>query len=94
MPFLQANIKRDPDGYADEFKLQVKGLVYHLLLLLPVVATYESCCLLVSNVDHCWIPQFRHYKASLEIFNLKPSKESREFAELVHFIAQVGSLST
>ncbi|CAL8470003.1 g9545 [Coccomyxa elongata] len=51
---LQANIKRDPDGYADEFKLQ-----------------------------------FRHYKASLEIFNLKPSKESREFAELVHFIAQV-----
>lgn len=35
--------------------------------------------------------QFRHYKASLEIFTLKPSKESREFAELVHFIAQAGS---
>ncbi|EIE25800.1 SDA1-domain-containing protein [Coccomyxa subellipsoidea C-169] len=51
---LQANIKRDPDGYADEFKLQ-----------------------------------FRHYKASLDIFNLKPSKESREFADLVHFVAQV-----
>ena len=32
--------------------------------------------------------QLRHYRACLDIFNMKPSKESREFAELVGFIAQ------
>jgi hypothetical protein len=33
--------------------------------------------------------QYQHYKACLDIFNLKPSQESREFAELVSFVAQV-----
>ncbi|KAL0045199.1 hypothetical protein WJX82_000420 [Trebouxia sp. C0006] len=33
--------------------------------------------------------QWRHYKACLDIFNLKPSKDSKEFADLVTFIAQV-----
>lgn len=34
--------------------------------------------------------QWRHYKACLDLFLLKPSQESAEFAELVTFIAQVG----
>jgi hypothetical protein len=29
-----------------------------------------------------------HYKACLDLFNLNPSKESREFADLVNFVAQ------
>ena len=33
--------------------------------------------------------QWRHFKACLDIFNLKPSKDSKEFADLVAFIAQV-----
>lgn len=33
--------------------------------------------------------QYRHYKACLEIFKLKPTGDSKEFAELVSFIAQV-----
>ncbi|KAL3143573.1 hypothetical protein ABBQ38_002370 [Trebouxia sp. C0009 RCD-2024] len=33
--------------------------------------------------------QWRHYKACLDIFNLKPSKDSKDFADLVTFIAQV-----
>ncbi|PNH07174.1 Protein transport protein Sec31A [Tetrabaena socialis] len=48
-----SNIKKDPDGYKDEFMLQ-----------------------------------YRHYQALLEIFKLRPSKESREFGDLVLFMAQ------
>ena len=33
--------------------------------------------------------QLRHYKASLSLHNLLPGHQSREFAELVHFVAQV-----
>ena len=33
--------------------------------------------------------QYRHYKACLDIFNLHPSKDSREFADLIGFVAQV-----
>ncbi len=33
--------------------------------------------------------QWRHYKACLQLFLLKPSQDSQEFAELVTFIAQV-----
>ena len=36
--------------------------------------------------------QFRHYHACLDIFKMKPSKESREFSELVGFIAQACAL--
>ena len=32
--------------------------------------------------------QLRHYHACLEIFKMKPSKESREFSELVGFVSQ------
>eukprot|EP00882_Tetradesmus_deserticola_P021636 GHRQ01023421.1.p2 GENE.GHRQ01023421.1~~GHRQ01023421.1.p2 ORF type:complete len:426 (+),score=238.19 GHRQ01023421.1:262-1539(+) len=51
---LQANIKRDPDGYKDEFALQ-----------------------------------YRHYKACLQLSQLKPSQDSKEFADCITFIAQV-----
>ncbi|KAG2501935.1 hypothetical protein HYH03_000433 [Edaphochlamys debaryana] len=51
---LQSNIKKDPDGYKDEFMLQ-----------------------------------YRHYQAMLDIFKLRPSKDSKEFGELVLFMAQV-----
>ncbi|GIM11976.1 hypothetical protein Vretimale_15407, partial [Volvox reticuliferus] len=51
---LQGNIKKDPDGYKDEFMLQ-----------------------------------YRHYQALLEIFKMRPSKESKEFGDLVMFMAQV-----
>lgn len=37
------------------------------------------------------ILQYRHYKACLEIFKLSPSKESREFSDLVGFVAQVSA---
>ncbi|EFJ52836.1 hypothetical protein VOLCADRAFT_55520, partial [Volvox carteri f. nagariensis] len=50
----QSNIKKDPDGYKDEFMLQ-----------------------------------YRHYQALLDIFKLRPSKESKEFGDLVMFMAQV-----
>lgn len=33
--------------------------------------------------------QFRHYKAALAVFSLKPSEEYQDFAELAAFIAQV-----
>ncbi|GLC55364.1 hypothetical protein PLESTB_000976900 [Pleodorina starrii] len=33
--------------------------------------------------------QYRHYQALLEIFKLRPSKESKEFGDLVMFMAQV-----
>ena len=33
--------------------------------------------------------QFRHYKAALAVFSLKPSEESQDFADLASFIAQV-----
>lgn len=51
---LQGNIKRDPEGYAEEFEVQL-----------------------------------RRYRASLEIFSLAPAQQSREFASLVTFLAQV-----
>lgn len=35
--------------------------------------------------------QYRHYQACLNIFRLKPSEESREFAELITFVAQVSA---
>ena len=33
--------------------------------------------------------QYRHYEALRDIFRLKPSKESKEFGDLVMFVAQV-----
>lgn len=36
------------------------------------------------------LTQYRHYKACLNLFQLNPSKESREFADLVKFLAQAG----
>jgi len=51
---LQGNIKKDPDGYKDEFQLQLQ-----------------------------------HYEALLDVFKLKPSRESKEFGDLAMFIAQV-----
>lgn len=33
--------------------------------------------------------QYRHYKASLEIFKLKPTGDSHEFGNLVGFVSQV-----
>eukprot|EP00873_Tetraselmis_striata_P004551 jgi/Tetstr1/424815/TSEL_015318.t1 len=33
--------------------------------------------------------QYRHYKACLDLFALNPSKDAREFADLVTFVAQV-----
>ena len=81
---LQGDIKRDSDGYSDEFKLQVACFC---LAEWGCSATglhnspdYALC---LSSL------QYRHYQASLDVFNLKPSKESREFAELVTFVAQV-----
>lgn len=55
---LQGHIKKDKDGYKDEFMLQ-----------------------------------WRHYKACLDIFNLKPSNESKQFSDLVMFIAHVSVLN-
>ena len=79
----QGDIKRDPDGYSDEFKLQVSSTAAHYAFPdQPGVVSAEWAPLLL---------QYRHYQASLDVFNLKPSKESREFAELVTFVAQVGA---
>jgi protein SDA1 len=49
---IQGNIKRDPQGYADEFGLQ-----------------------------------WRHYKASLQLFLLSPAQGSTEFQDLVTFLS-------
>ena len=38
--------------------------------------------------DHVAL-QYRHYKACLDIFKLQPSIESRDFSDLVGFVAQV-----
>ncbi|KAK9862024.1 hypothetical protein WJX84_008292 [Apatococcus fuscideae] len=51
---LQGAIKRDPEGYADEFRLQ-----------------------------------FQHYQATLDILSFHPSSESKEFEDLIQFVAQV-----
>ncbi|GAX82660.1 hypothetical protein CEUSTIGMA_g10086.t1 [Chlamydomonas eustigma] len=51
---LQGNVKRDPDGYKDEFLLQ-----------------------------------YRHFLALMDLFKLKPSKESKELGDLALFMAQV-----
>jgi hypothetical protein len=41
--------------------------------------------------DACVHPaQYKHYKACLELFKLKPSNDSREFIDLISFVAQVG----
>ena len=34
--------------------------------------------------------QWRHYKACLQLFLLKPTQDGGEFGDLVNFIAQVG----
>ncbi|KAK9840402.1 hypothetical protein WJX74_009278 [Apatococcus lobatus] len=51
---LQGAIKRDPDGYADEFRLQ-----------------------------------FQHYQATLDILSCNAGSDSKEFEDLIHFVAQV-----
>jgi hypothetical protein len=33
--------------------------------------------------------QYRHYQACLQLFQLKPSQDSKEFADCITFIAQV-----
>ena len=35
--------------------------------------------------------QWRHYKACLDLFLLKPDQSGSEFGELANFIAQVGA---
>eukprot|EP00897_Mesotaenium_endlicherianum_P006579 jgi/Mesen1/594/ME001074S10755 len=51
---LQGQIKRDPEGYREEFLLQ-----------------------------------YRHYRACLGIFSLKPNADSKEFGDLVMFLSHV-----
>jgi NUC130/3NT domain len=38
--------------------------------------------------------QYRHYKALLQVFSLTPSKEAKEFGDLVSFISQVRATLT
>ena len=37
--------------------------------------------------------QWHHYRACMDIFTLKPSNDSREFADLLGFLAQVSRAS-
>ena len=37
--------------------------------------------------------QYRHFLALLDLFKLKPSKESKEFGDLAMFMAQVSRLA-
>ncbi|KAK3271846.1 hypothetical protein CYMTET_19828 [Cymbomonas tetramitiformis] len=56
LKLLQGKIKRDPEGYRDEFLLQI-----------------------------------RHYRTLLEIFRLKPTKDSKEFSDLIDFLSHVAT---
>lgn len=102
--FLQGQIKRDPDGYADEFRQQVTLWIgkprlwfaaYWLLLVVDGECGAPAACtqylvttrFLVTTVSLDL--QYRHYKASLEIFKLKPTGDSHEFGNLVGFVSQV-----
>jgi hypothetical protein len=52
----------------------------------PMIMIRSNSCSPVSCVL-----QYRHYQACLNIFRLRPSGDSREFAELIGFVAQVGA---
>ena len=64
------------------------------VLLLP--AHFARCPLLQGNIkrdpagysDEFQL-QWRHYKACLQLFLLKPTQDGSEFGDLVNFIAQV-----
>ena len=45
-----------------------------------------SCCAVLLLL------QYRHYQACLQIFQLNPAQDSKEFAEFITFIAQVRGL--
>ena len=53
---LQNLVKRDPDGYKEDFERQ-----------------------------------YRHFKALLSVFSLRPHAESKEFGDLAMFLAHVGT---
>lgn len=80
---MQGNIKRDSEGYADEFQLQVRLRGCHQAVAPPDVVYMTVITHLTVLLN-----QLRHYHACLDIFKMKPSKESREFSELVGFISQ------
>ena len=77
----------DPSG------IGIKTCCFCATSLLLVVNVRYACqgCIKRDPEGHAddFALQWRHYKACLDIFNLKPSKDSKEFADLVTFIAQV-----
>ena len=95
LPVVQGKVKRDPESYEEEFQLQVGLFAGRTVRIGQAVNSLDSYwrlqrCLLI------WLcfPQYRHYKACLDIFSLKPSEESHEFADLVSFVAQVSMRPT
>ena len=64
--------------------------------VLPLPAHFVGCLPLQGNIkrdpagysDEFQL-QWRHYKACLQLFLLKPTQDGSEFGDLVNFIAQV-----
>jgi hypothetical protein len=47
------------------------------------------CHAMLCRAVPCCALQYRHYEACLQIFQLNPTQDSKEFAEFITFIAQV-----
>ena len=76
---LQGSIKQDPAGHGADFEQQVPALPAGL----PRTPLAGVC----TEVPRA--AQLRHYQASLALHKLQPGSQSREFGELVQFVAQV-----
>lgn len=53
----------------------------------PIVA-YTVCLFLFSQ----FLQQFRHYEATVQIFQLRPTENNETLTKLVMFLAQVSML--
>jgi hypothetical protein len=58
-------------------------LLYLDILLCCADGHAVLCCAVLLSL------QYRHYQACLQIFQLNPTQDSKEFAEFITFIAQV-----
>uniref|UniRef100_A0A8C3I2K3 Protein SDA1 n=1 Tax=Chrysemys picta bellii TaxID=8478 RepID=A0A8C3I2K3_CHRPI len=73
----------------------VKDSVYaNGTVMLTISFGVRELFCLILDVKHSHSPnflqQYRHYQSNVEIFKLQPDKPSKELAELVIFLAQVG----
>ena len=80
LPQLQNLLKRDPASYRDEVNPCLSPHFIHCVTTFGFFDLYFQ-----------FMQQYRHYKSTKLVFEMKPDQNNKGLDDLVMFLAQVGS---